>query len=393
MIKSLEVKGLNEKFDYTLPPGDQDSFNQDLNIFTGANGRGKTTLLKLLWYLTSGNLERIIPDVPFKTIEIQADRFELSMDKVNENQVKFDWKFNSAEVEDNRKEGSVVVGLEHVDTESVELEYVDEVHKLNENIAATMKRTLFLSTFRRLEGGFTTDRRSILSVDEANGVSRVLRERITDVLRRALSEFASSLSHGDHNFTSSFSTRDIVQLLSREDADLSGQIDQLQSEALDDITKRIQEYYKTGKESEAAKPTDAVDVLKNIQKHIEDTGEERTKLSNRFLVLNEIVKDIYKDYGGIRITDNLILPATKGKPIISSDKLSSGEKQFLGLVCYNAFHTNATIFIDEPELSLHTDLQRILLPILLQQGTENQFFVATHSPFIYARYPGREFNL
>ena len=65
----------------------------------------------------------------------------------------------------------------------------------------------------------------------------------------------------------------------------------------------------------------------------------------------------------------------------------------LSFLCYNAFSENAAIFIDEPELSLHVDWQRLLLPTLLEQGTGNQFFIATHSPFIYAKYPDKEIPL
>ena len=41
----------------------------------------------------------------------------------------------------------------------------------------------------------------------------------------------------------------------------------------------------------------------------------------------------------------------------------------LSFLCYNAFSENTAIFIDEPELSLHVDWQRLLLPTLLEQGT------------------------
>ena len=62
----------------------------------------------------------------------------------------------------------------------------------------------------------------------------------------------------------------------------------------------------------------------------------------------------------------------------------------LGFLCYNAFSDNTVIFIDEPELSLHQDWQDILFPLLLKQETGNQFFVATHSEFIYNQFPDKE---
>ena len=109
-----------------------------------------------------------------------------------------------------------------------------------------------------------------------------------------------------------------------------------------------------------------------------------------FSVLGERIRDILH-YEGIRITTGITLGEAKGA--IGSDKLSAGEKQLLSFWCYNAFSENTAIFIDEPELSLHVDWQRLLLPTLLEQETGNQFFVATHSPFIYTKYPEREILL
>jgi len=76
-----------------------------------------------------------------------------------------------------------------------------------------------------------------------------------------------------------------------------------------------------------------------------------------------------------------------------SEKLSSGEKQMLSFLCYNAFYENGIIFIDEPELSLHTDWQRMLFDKLMEQGTNNQLIIATHSPFIYSQFPDKELIL
>jgi predicted ATPase len=78
---------------------------------------------------------------------------------------------------------------------------------------------------------------------------------------------------------------------------------------------------------------------------------------------------------------------------VTSEALSAGEKQMLSFICYNAFYRDSIIFIDEPELSLHVDWQRQLFPILQDQGTSNQFVVATHSPFIYSKYPDKEISL
>lgn len=83
----------------------------------------------------------------------------------------------------------------------------------------------------------------------------------------------------------------------------------------------------------------------------------------------------------------------EAKDAILSDVLSAGEKQMLSFLCYNASATRTCLFIDEPEISLHVDWQRVLFPELLQQSTGNQFIVATHSPFIYSKYADKELVL
>ena len=78
---------------------------------------------------------------------------------------------------------------------------------------------------------------------------------------------------------------------------------------------------------------------------------------------------------------------------INSDVLSAGEKQMLSFIAYNGLNKNCIFFIDEPELSLHVDWQRQLFSTLMQQQSTNQFIVATHSPFIYSKYPDKEVML
>ncbi len=88
-----------------------------------------------------------------------------------------------------------------------------------------------------------------------------------------------------------------------------------------------------------------------------------------------------------------ILSLGNSKQGINSSLLSAGEKQMLSFLVYNAFYEDTIFIIDEPEINLHVDWQRQLLPALLKQGTTNQFIVATHSPFIYGNYPDKEIQL
>ena len=381
MIRRLIVKGLNNRIDAGL------EFHSDLNIITGANGSGKTTLLKLLWYLISGHLEQILAEIPFHSILIQTDLFTFSMERVEPNQVTFDYSFGE-------EEGGYEFIIIDAETGRISRKDVDMVNVLEKRIARTTKRSLFFPTFRRIEGGFSR------TPDAEVSDVRVL--SVPEMLQVSMLRFSDEVSINGHKFIASISTEDLGELLTQKYADIYEEISTRQSQVLEDISREIQNNPDTDKVSEI--PQDPSAVLNAIQK----VNEEREQLSKPFSVLSELSRKILR-YDAIRVTGRGVRGETadgitlgegsdgitvgEAKDAISSDKLSAGEKQMLSFLCYNAFSKNTAVFIDEPELSLHVDWQRRLFPTLMEQGQNNQFFVATHSPFIYTKYPDKEFLL
>ena len=71
----------------------------------------------------------------------------------------------------------------------------------------------------------------------------------------------------------------------------------------------------------------------------------------------------------------------------SLDTLSSGERQVAGLI-YSASRMaeGNVILVDEPELSLHIDWQRMIIGAMVKQLPSKQLIVCTHSPVIGAGY-------
>ena len=396
MIQYLKVKGLNNRLDGEF------EFNEDLNIFTGANGSGKTTLLKLIWYLISGNLQHIMLEIPFNSISLQTDPFFLTVTHVKSNRIKFDCKFN------HRKESVSVIVTVNPETNAIET-YTDvvELNEISKQIIGMMKSSLFFPTFRRIESEFTSLSKYSSSRDDIRDWRRS--SHALGELQKALSHLSTALSVEEHKFIISISTHDIVRLLIQEYVDVSGEISHLHTELTNEITEKIRAYSEEGKESETQKPQDTASVLDNIEKSVEQVTRIRKDLFKPFFFFTGLAQQILK-YQSISVTedivssegtdgltlgrgvDGIVFGAAKDA-VISSDKLSSGEKQMLSFLCYNAFYKNTPIFIDEPELSLHVDWQRRLFPTLLEQGQNNQFFIATHSPFIYTKYPDKEFLL
>ena len=387
MIESLSVKGLNNRIDADF------EFNEDLNIITGKNGSGKTTLLKLLWYLISGNLARIPFEVPFQSVSINTSMFSLSLEQDSPYAEKCTAYLVEYELRERyRKE----FGREYYQDLTLEFT-LDDVRILNRScssIAEMTKRSLFFPSFRRIEGGYVS--RGNIDNPEWKMTSGL--EKLQD----SMEDFSSGISRNGHRFIASISTNDIGQLLEQKYGDIHIRISNLQSKVLDDISQKIQ--VSAGGEIESATSQATPTVLNEIQQ----LADERDRLRRPFVALSELTQNILQ-YQAIRVSgrsarddsaDGITLGEETGETAlgtveeaIASDKLSSGEKQMLSFLCYNAFSENTAIFIDEPELSLHVDWQRLLLPTLLEQGTGNQFFIATHSPFIYAKYPDKEIPL
>lgn len=373
MIRKLELKGLNTCVDGAW------EFNEDLNIITGRNGSGKTTLLKLIWYLISGNIRQIISDIPLQSVVIETDSFSLSIIQSESGVGKLRCEFAN--------DGNVDVDFK-TPLQTTDHKQIDEI---NVQIARGMN-SLFFPSFRRIEGGFARSLRHIPTDDSARRYTRTddLTNRrrdnpvnkLAEMLQEAMSRLSTEMSASDdHRFIASISTHDIVNLLTEKYTKISEKTDELHTKLSEDITRKIS---KT-KPLEAATP-----VLAGIQKRVNQVTNEREALRKPFVVLRERIHDIFQSKG-IRVTKRITLG--ESKEVIASDKLSAGEKQMLSFLCYNTFNENTAIFIDEPELSLHVDWQRLLLPTLLEQETKNQFFVATHSPFIYTKFPEKEILL
>ena len=384
MIQSLKVEKLNNRL------SDEFEFHEDLNIFTGPNGSCKTTLLKLIWYLISGHLQQILVEIPFRFISIQTDPFDFSMERVSANRVTVNYRLGKDEYM-----SGFIISI-NTETGRITLKDVDWVNAFEKRIAQTTKRSLFFPTFRRIEGGF-----SKVSTNADDSAMRSLAS-MPETLQASISRFSDQVSINGHKFIASISTADLGELLTQKYADIYEEISRRQGQVLENISKEIQNNSNKDKVSDI--PQDASVVLDAIQ----EVNAEREQLRKPFSVLSELSRKILQ-YDAIRVTGRVIRGEKTGgitlgegkdgvtvgeaKNAISSDKLSSGEKQMLSFLCYNAFSEGMAIFIDEPELSLHVDWQRRLLPTLFKQEQGNQFFVATHSPFIYTKYADKEFML
>lgn len=339
MIKSITYKDLFGK------AGNDNfiEFYDDLNIITGQNGSGKTTLLKMLWYAISGRFDILVREVPFSYLEIVTDQCNIVIDQRNELihlKINFTNPANKDKGEDKDIKNYRLLPI------------IDKHHK-----------SKYFPTFRRIEGGYTI----VPKVGEAVENNEIYEDF------NHLSERLSSQVNYNHQFIAYVSTNDLNRLLNDEIARngiLKEQINKDQRIKLGELLKENK--------------TKAMATL------IAETERKLTKADAGFMALHELVGTHLQKR--ISLTDNLVIGTGTTEPI-HSQYLSAGEKQLFAFLCYNIFAQDASIFIDEPEISLHPNWQRQLIPLLQQQSSSNQFFMTTHSDVIAAPYQHREIEL
>jgi predicted ATPase len=365
MIKRIEIKGLHNKWDHDI------KFHDDISLLTGRNGAGKTAVIKLAWYLMSGNIERTIREVNFTSAKVVTDKCSVS--------VTCDGQEPTSKV---NVEAHVLENDEPMKLTLLRQEWGvrdREIDVINGHVARATGSSLFFPTFRRIEGGFATSRDLV----------QPRRMHAVHELTHALDNYVESISVCDHHFVATLSTHDVHALLTEKYADASRKTDSIHRNLYSNLKSLIESFTK----SQAAKkpaPGRYKKTLSELTKVLEAAEKDRTAALARFTQLSSIITSIFT-HKGIQLTNTV----TFGDPInaVRSDLLSAGEKQFLSFLCYNAFLSNSVVIIDEPEISLHPDWQRRLIPTLKSQNSANQFILTTHSPFIYSKYPEREICL
>jgi predicted ATP-binding protein involved in virulence len=346
------------------------NFHPDLNILTGKNGSGKTTVMKLIWYVISGKILNALTEINFLRIQIETDLYEIEVTRTGSHTCKVRWA--SGNEERLFEDGEPDEDGDFMNAEDIPNRRTSKIGP-----------TIFFPTFRRIEGGF--------SINERDGFETGLRRASADI-PAAFAALSAKLSNSMHVFVAAVATVDIERLLLKQYTDASEQANAVQQSTSENVIREIKEFKEDRAELQGdgrANSASAEVVLDKIKSMIETMEGERRGALSQYNAIRDLVMRILR-HSGLKVGR---LSFGDAAATINSDSLSAGEKQMLSFLCYNAFYDHGCIFIDEPELSLHVDWQRQLFPTLFNQEKENQFIIATHSPFIYSRYPDREIKL
>jgi len=121
---------------------------------------------------------------------------------------------------------------------------------------------------------------------------------------------------------------------------------------------------------------------------IEEQSESNQEIIDR---LNNLMKEfaggiVDKLRPGRDGTLELRVAPTKGGASFSFDGLSSGQKEIIAtlfLIWYTTRNQPSLVLIDEPELHLNAEWQRVFVRTLADLAPKNQYILATHSEEIF----------
>lgn len=124
----------------------------------------------------------------------------------------------------------------------------------------------------------------------------------------------------------------------------------------------------------------------SITEDVEAMQVEKFELTKSFRDYENEVNNYFNPRKSFNITEDGMFRTRSSQRKIELSELSSGEKHVLTILGKAALSRKyGSIFIaDEPELSLHLDWQRMILPSIIKLSPKSQIIVATHSPSIHA---------
>ena len=141
------------------------------------------------------------------------------------------------------------------------------------------------------------------------------------------------------------------------------------------------------------RPLDAVRQTKKIIDLSLESKRKSEELYSQLTLFQELLNSFMKDKLFQFDAGDLVIETPNG--LVRYDDLSSGEKQLLILFIETLLQDEKPhVFVaDEPELSLHIDWQRKIVPALLELNPNAQVIVATHSPEVAATFRDQVFDM
>jgi predicted ATPase len=442
-IKRLEAIGIYGRFDINL------DFQDGINIIHGSNGTGKTTLLHILANAVNEDFRRF-GHLKFQKLTITLDddtKILIEQQDSPNDPLETVTKFfiNQSEEVDSYSLKELLQKEKQEENSEVSLTERYSLSKKKQDI--DLKVTYFPAFRTMIEAWATLDesqirhfarsspnfRRVLRSSARSTELARILfgkfvprleypspieiEEHINwelteaqlkiasldrNLLSQAFIQFSKAISQSSDTDDNIKEPEDIITEITELSEKLKNSPFQFNRDNADDVYGKLIEQLRSF-ESEPKYKTIASRVLSVYKNSLQQRLDAQTKAYSSIEIYLKSVngflerKQLKIGSGsqsspprrsrlGVKIGDE--------EAIHSLQILSSGERQVVGLI-YAASHMTGgrVVLIDEPEISLHIDWQRKLLPEMVKQLGEKQLIICTHSPVIASKYRDRMIKL
>ncbi len=441
-IKHLEAIGIHGRFDIKL------DFKDGINIIHGSNGTGKTTLLHILANAVNEDFRRF-GYLKFKELfimlddntEIRIEQEQYSGSNLEtlttifiNNQKADSYHFKELLEEENKEENSrdFIAGrynlLSSKKKQDIDLKatyfpafrtMIEAWATLDENQIRHFARRSpnFIKVLRTsakstelariLFGKFVPRLKYPSPVEIEEHINSELTEaqlKIANLDRNLLSEafikFSKAISQSSVSDENTKDPEEVITEITELSKKLQNSPFQLNRNNSDNVYEKLIEQLKSF-ESDPQYKTIASRVLlvykDSLQKRLDAQTKAYSSIETYLESVNEFLERKQLKIGSTsspRTKARLGVKIGNEEAIHSLQILSSGERQVVGLI-YAASHMTdgRVVLIDEPEISLHIDWQRKLLPEMVKQLGEKQLIICTHSSVIASKYRDRMIKL
>lgn len=437
-LQYIKINGLFSRSNITL------TFDDEVNIYIGENGLGKTTVLNCVYYILkkrTSKLSDIVFDdicVKFKNIDKEYVVTDADVRDYNNKRNRRSRIYTETEIIQNMLDDVAANwAKEIIDQETFELvihkiarrvdapvsiikqyaiEYLKngkidseikkkgnskKVEELNEAIDKNISQDIiYLTTYRRIENDLSnlisTNDRFASSSDRFNSETDLLIQFGMSDVDKAIEKMCNKISK-----TSRESFNKMTGVLLKEYAstyskkDIQNKTDLIDKNMLKIIFDRMGNEIDEAEKDKIFALVDNGEIFNNkysyllglIIKLIENYEEQKVyddKIKKFADACNKYLSGKKFVYNQSEL--KLYIEETKRKGnVIKLAHLSSGEKQIVSLFSklYLENEKDCILIIDEPELSISMKWQKMLLPDIMRSENCKLLLTVTHSPFIF----------
>lgn len=428
-LKLFEINNLFNQFNVRLP------LDEKVNIFLGENGMGKTTILNCLYYVLSGNIEKL-NNIIFDAISltfIDGEKISINHNDISSyvedyiydnslyrrRRVRFESLFSIKELENINKlieEGSNedelkkyyfkvsdIFGMPPTMARRELERYILQRYRKNNTTKADFNNViefkkkveeiideeiLYFPTYRRIEEDMSN---LGIDIEKDRVKSRLIQFGMTDVeknIETLLQTIKSVAITGFAKMTGVL----LKQYLNGELSDFENY--KIEQNKLIIALARIGDQIEEQDKQRIIELVDNSDIynrenryLLNLIKNLIDSYERQNMYDKRVKTFCSICNNYLngKKYIYDETNVELGIYKDKAKKPIGIQNLSSGEKQIISVFSklYIENIEKCIILFDEPELSLSIKWQNMFLPDVVNSGKCSTLIAVTHSPFIF----------